>query len=347
MTLEARGRRVWLILLVLGVLVFLVFAAGTTYSLLAPGYVFEDGELLGEAGILTGSAALVAFASHRLRVAERRILAADKDFGAWLPGEVATTGSDGVDLAGETRRLRRIARHAAALTLVWVALFAGGLTVATLVDTAAEDLLATGVRTAGVVTAVHNPAKGAPTMQVEYESPGRHWSAEIHRDSGRAYGVGDAVTAVYDPADPAHVRTTEEMNENQVLVGSGVVPMLVGLGGLPFTIVAAAGWRRRVRAVAATGWRLARVTVVPDTRGGRRSRLADVHVAYPDGSAIVLRCVLSTHSPGALENEANRRAWIGGWGRQMVVLFPYGPRKPGPLLVPVHATRQRVSRSPR
>ena len=44
--LEKR-RRAWLAVTVIGVTVFLFFAAGTTYSLLAPEYVFEDGELPG------------------------------------------------------------------------------------------------------------------------------------------------------------------------------------------------------------------------------------------------------------------------------------------------------------
>jgi hypothetical protein len=35
--------------------------------------------------------------------------------------------------------------------------------------------------------------------------------------------VGDAVTVVYDPDEPAHVRTTEEPNENQILVGFSVI----------------------------------------------------------------------------------------------------------------------------
>ncbi|WP_410672684.1 DUF3592 domain-containing protein [Amycolatopsis sp. cmx-4-68] len=334
-----RRRKGWLTVLVLGVAVFLFFAAGTTYALLVPDYVFEDGELLGEAAILTASLALAVFAGYRLRAADRRLLAAAADFGAWLPPETSTAGTDGVDLAAETRRLRLTTGRAAALTLAWVALIAGGLTVLGLVDAAAADLLATGVRVPGVVDAVHDRVKGAHTIRVHYESPGRRWSEEIHRDSGHHYAVGDAVTVVYDPADPAHVRTTEEKNAGQFLVGTGVVPILVGLGGLPVAAGAAVGWRRRARAVAATGWRVAGVTVVPDARGG----LSVVHVTYGDGSAIVLRTVLSTHGTRALAGQEHRRAWIGGWGRRMVVLFPHGPRRPGPHAVPAYATTPRIS----
>lgn len=110
-----RRRKGWLTAVVLGALVFLFFAA----SLLAPHYVLERGEHVADAVVLTASAALVAFAGYRLRVLDRRILAAEQDFGAWLPAEPGATGT-------ETRRLRGITRRAAALTLIWFALLAGG-----------------------------------------------------------------------------------------------------------------------------------------------------------------------------------------------------------------------------
>ena len=84
-------------------------------------------------------------------------------------------------------------------------------------------------------------------------------------------------------------------------------------------------------ALVATGWRAAEVTVAC-------GRPPEVRARYRDGSRIVLRCALSTHcaDPG------DRRAWIGGWGRQMVVLFPHGPHA-----VPAYAIGPRISRSPR
>ncbi|MGW4522802.1 hypothetical protein [Amycolatopsis sp. NPDC004378] len=338
MGLGAR-RRTWLVVTVLGVVVFLVVTAGTTYSLLDPGYVFEDGELPVEAVILAGCLVLALTGGYRVRVLDRRVLAAAGGLEAWLPPEESTAGTDSVDLGAETRRLRGIARRAAGLAVVWTVLVAGALTGLGLADAAAADLLATGVRVPGIVLEAHTPAKGAPTIWVRYHSPGRSWTEEIDRDSGRDYVAGDPVTVVYDPGDPAHVRTTDEANTNQVVVGFSTVALLLGAGGLPFALGATVGWRRRARAVAATGWRAAAVTVVPDVR---RAGLADVHVRYRDGSGIVLRCALSTHGPGELAGQADRRAWIGGWGRRMVVLFPYGPRRPGPHAVPAYAV---VSRS--
>ncbi|MER6792005.1 hypothetical protein ABT262_08735, partial [Amycolatopsis mediterranei] len=59
-------QRGWLVVTAIAGLVFLFFGAGTAYSLLVPDYVFADGELLGEAGILTGSLVFAAVGVHRL-----------------------------------------------------------------------------------------------------------------------------------------------------------------------------------------------------------------------------------------------------------------------------------------
>jgi hypothetical protein len=55
-----------------------------------------------------------------------------------------------------------------------------------------------------------------------------------------------------------------------------------------------------------------------------------------------VRTAMSAHGAGYLGGEQNRRAWIGGWGRRMAVLFPYGPPKPGPHAVPAYAEELRV-----
>ncbi|WIY06984.1 DUF3592 domain-containing protein [Amycolatopsis mongoliensis] len=335
-----RRRTGWLVLTVVAVLVFLLFAAGTTYSLLAPDYVFEDGELAGEAAILSGSLALAALGGYRLRAADRRLRTLLADYGAWLPARDATNGEGRVDLDAETARLRRTAHRAAGLALAWAVVFGSGLAGVIAADRSAADLLATGVRVEGVVLSVHDPVKGTPSIFVRYHSPGVSWTEEIARDSGRGYHVGDVVTVVYDAGDPEHVRTTDEANENVLLVGFSVIPLLAGFGGLPFALTAAAGWRRRARAAARTGWRVARVTVVPSL--DRRGRMPEVRVHYRDGSGIVLRCARSTHGPGALAGQEGRRAWIGGWGRQMVVLFPFGPVAPGPYAVPAYAIGMRT-----
>ncbi|MGW3959820.1 hypothetical protein ACWED2_08345 [Amycolatopsis sp. NPDC005003] len=329
-------RRGWLVLTVAAALVFLFFGAGTTYSLLTPGYDFADGELLGEAVILTGTLALAAFGVHRLHAPDHRRLAAVPDFGAWLPTREGSHGEGRVDLAAQTARLRRTARRAAAIAAAWAVLFAGGLAAVMAAEQAAANLLATGVRVEGSVVAVHDRARGTPTIEVRYEAQGASRVAEIARDSGREYHDGDPVTVVHDPADPAHVRTTEEANDDRVLEGFGVVFLVAGFIGLPLAASVALGWWRRARAVAATGWRIATVSVVPQVR-----RAVEIEARYRDGSGIELRCAPSLHRPDAV---VRRRAWIGGWGRQMVVLFPYGPDRPGPHCVPVYALGPRALR---
>ncbi|MDX3188872.1 DUF3592 domain-containing protein [Streptomyces sp. MN03-5084-2B] len=319
----------WLVPTVAAALVFLFFGAGTTYSLLAPDYVFADGELLGEAVILTGSAALAALGVRRLHAPDRLLRESVPDFGAWLPSREGSHGEGRVDLTAQTARLRRTARRAAAIAAAWALLFAGGLTGVLVAERAAADLLATGVRVEGSVLSVQDPARGTPTIRVRYRSPGASWTEEIVRDSDHAYHVGEAVTVVYDAGDPEHVRTTLEGNPDRILTWFGVVFLVTGFVVLPLAVTAALGWGRRARAVAATGWRIATVTVVPRVRHAQ-----EIEARYRDGSGIELRCAPSLHRPDAV---VRRRAWIGGWGRQMVVLFPYGPDRPGPHVVPVRA----------
>ncbi|QKV79163.1 DUF3592 domain-containing protein [Amycolatopsis sp. Hca4] len=328
------GRRGWLVLIVAAVLVFLFFGAGTAYSLLTPDYAFADGELLGEAAILTGSLALAAFGARRLRAPDVRLRDQVPDFGAWLPGREGSHGEGRVDLDAQTARLRRTALVATAIAGAWALLFASGLAAVIAADRAAADLLATGVHAEGTVLSVEEPARGAPTMWVRYHTPGASWTEEIVRDSGRGYHEGETVTVVYDPADPAHVRTTLEANGSQVVGWFAATALVAGFLALPLAASAAWGWWRRARAVAETGWRIATVTVVPHVRRGQW-----IEAAYRDGSGIELRCVPSLHRPSEL---ARRRAWVGGWGRQMVVLFPYGPDKPGPQHVPVLAAGLRA-----
>lgn len=340
-----RRRTAWLVATVVAVLVFLFVGAGTTYSLLDPAYVFEEGELPTEAAILTGSLALTVFGAYRLGIPDRRLRAELTGYGAWLPARDATNGEGRIDLDAQTAGLRRIAWRAAALALVWTAVFAGGLAGIIAADHASAALLVTGVRVEGVVLSVHEPTRGPSSFWVRYHSPGQSWTEEIARDSARSYRAGDAVTVVYDPDDPRHVRTTEEPNENRILVGFSVLPLVAGVAGLPFAAKAAMGWRRRARAVARTGWRIAAVTVVPGFLA--RGHTAEVLVRYRDGSELVLRTTMSGHGTGYLAGEENRRAWIGGWGRRMVVLFPYGPRKPRPHAVPASAEGPRVGDTPR
>jgi hypothetical protein len=153
-------------------------------------------------------------------------------------------------------------------------------------------------------------------------------------DSGRDYHVGEQVIVFYDPADPAHVRTTDEQNEDQVQLGFGVVPLLVSLFGLPFWITVAAGWRRRLRVIERTGWRRASVTDVPEVEL--------LHAGFRDGTAIELRRTSRFLALSPTAGLKNRQGWVGGCGRSMVVGFENGPP-----FVAVRTIRERGSQSRR
>jgi hypothetical protein len=309
------------------VVVFVVFsvlaglgAVATAYSLFS-----GDDDLPGNAVLLAGSLAVAALGRYALRRLDRSAPAAAVDFGRWLP---AADPADG-DHPQLDARLRRASRRATGFAVGWAVVFAAGFTGVALAGAAAEDLLHTGFHEIGVVVGVfHNP-KGASYIRVSH---GDRTDAIIW-ESDRDYHVGEQVIVIYDPADPARVRTADEQNEDQVLLGFGMVPVLAALFGLPFSIGMAAGRRRRIRAVERTGWRPAGVT---DWEGKTLS------AEFRDGTAIELRrsWALLRLSPSA--GWKNKQAWVGGWGKSMVVGLENGP-----YVLAVHAIRERISRSPR
>lgn len=332
--------RWWLVAAVLGMLVFAVFLAGTAWSLLYPRYVLEDGELAADFAVLAGSLSLAVFGIFRAGRPDRRVSArADR---RWLPPRGKHDGQAAIDLDAEIPRLRGAGVKAWGFAGCWFVVLVGCVVGMVRMESSAETLLATGARTAGEVLSVDDPVngRGASSMRVGYAAGGTSWTAEIVRNSGRSYSPGESVTVVYDPADPGDVRTTEEENDNQALVGFYVVPMLLALPGLPFALVAAVGWRRRHRAVRRTGWRAAEVTVVPGSTPRSRSGPV-VLVRYRDGSGIRLRQAMSTHGCGLVREEP---AWVGGTGRDMVVLFPYSRWRRRPNAVPAVAESERVRR---
>ncbi|MDQ7802435.1 DUF3592 domain-containing protein [Amycolatopsis sp. A133] len=284
----------------------------------------------------TAAAALVV-----LGVRRRRATTSTNGFGGWLPPPTGHDHDRRIDFTSETGRLRRFARHGVALVLIWVALAGSGVTGLVLLDRAADELLATGARTSGEVVSVQNLTRGRMTFQVRYGTR----TAKIVRGSKDSYAAGEKVTVIYDRADPDRVRTTKEENEDQFAVNLGIVSIVAGSLGTLFAAWAAVGWWRRARAVAATGWRNATVDVVrvfPGTGKSLRRPPPEIHVRYREGTGIVLRAVSSTHGANALADFTDRLAWVGGWGRHMVVLFPNGPRRPGPYAVPAYAMNLRT-----
>jgi hypothetical protein len=177
---------------------------------------------------------------------------------------------------------------------------------------------------------------------------------------------------VYDPRDPADVRTTEERNESDFATGLAMWPLLALLFLLPASVYAAFLWGGGYRAVRRTGWRAATVTVVPGAPFNQRrhapdpylryqgrsevwlrvlttvsggpglnqaQRSPDLYVRYRDGSEIWLRAVTSAKRVTRFEDEPDRPVWVGGTGRNMMVRFP----RPGkePLAMAVRAKNER------
>lgn len=298
-------------------------AGGTVYSL-----IVGDDDLPGNAILLIGALAFAVFGWYGLRVFGRTELAAARDFGRWLPA-AEPAGGDHPELDA---RMRRSARRATGFAVGWAVVFAAGFTYFALVVAAADDLLHTGFHEIGEVVGVYHNPKGTSHILVSHGSR----TDELVWESDRAYRVGEEVIVIYDPADPSRVRTADEPNAGEFRLALGIVPMLAALFGLPFWIGRAAGWRRRIRAVERTGWRRAGVT--DDQLGGSQGRYLDAE--FRDGTDVTLRrsWAFLRLSPSA--GWKNKQAWVGGWGKAMVV-----GTVDGPYVLAVHAIRERVSRS--
>ncbi|MEU8639031.1 hypothetical protein AB0C38_43145 [Amycolatopsis sp. NPDC048633] len=309
-------RAFWVVVFVVFSLLSTLFAGATVYSLFS-----GDDDLPGNAILLAGSLAFAALGWYALRLLDRSALAAVVDFGRWLP---AADPADG-DHPEPNARLRRASRRATGFVVGWGVVLVAGFTGVALAGAAADDLLHTGFHEPGVVVNVIHRVKGTSYIWVRH---GDRTDAIIW-ESDRDYHVGEGVIVSYDPADPARVRTDDEPNENQVLLGFGVVPILAAVFGLPFSIGAAASWRRRIRAVERTGWRRAAVT----DAGG-----AMLHARFRDGTAIELSRTSGFLALSPTAGLKNRPGWVGGWGRSMVVGLENGPPT-----VAVRATRERIS----
>lgn len=124
----------------------------------------------------------------------------------------------------------------------------------------------------------------------------------------------------------------------------GVPPTAFGLVGFVGSLMSAAGWRARHRAVHATGWRPARATVRPDYEGLTLRLPPATYLTFDDGTETVVRSVGWTiRSCRRFRKNPGLRVWAGGEGADMVVLFPRGRTSLRPYAFPV---RPELVRSP-
>lgn len=344
---DATTHRRWQNTFLAGAIVFglaaLGDAAGTVYALTAPGYVFEDGEFAGELMVFVLATALTLGCLALGRWHDRRRAALVAEHEHWLPGPTERNGQGQVDLDVETTRLRPLVLRSVGLVLVWLAVLAGVVAGFVALSASADHLLKTGARVTGEVLGVYKPSRDDDTIYVAYPVGYGHYRyADIIWDSGRPYTEGQQITVIYDKADPDRVRTLDETNDDQTWTWVLVIGTISGVSGLVLSVIAAVNWRRRCRAVLATGWRIASVTVVPDYPIRRGRHMPDIEVAYRDGTRITLRAATSSHGSVPMKHEPNRQAWIGGTDRDMVVLFPHGRRREPPYAVPAYALNMRT-----
>jgi hypothetical protein len=348
---NATTHRRWQNTFLAGAIVFGLVALSdamlTIYPRAAPWHLSEDGEFASELMIFVLAAVLMLGCVALGRRHDRKRAALIAEHEHWLPLLTERTGEGQVDLDVEAARLRPLALRSMGFVLVSVAVLVGVALGISVMSASADQLLKTGTRVPGEVLGAYKHSRGADTIQVSYTVgyDDRRF-AEIVWDSDQQYAAGQQITVIVDRANPDRVRTLYDTNDDQTFSWVLLIGMIVGVTGLVLSISAAVNWWRRYRAVLATGWRVASVTVVPDYPVRRTRHMPDIHVEYRDGSRITLRAATSTHGSVPLKKLPNRRAWIGGTDRDMVVLFPHGRRHPAPYAVPAYALNLRAAAQP-
>ncbi|WP_326569592.1 DUF3592 domain-containing protein [Amycolatopsis rhabdoformis] len=247
---------------------------------------------------------------------------------------------DPTDPASWDHLFRRRFWRAAGGSAVWLLVIVAAVTAITLQENSSAWLLDHGTPVAGEVVDVRTPARGEQTITVDYPVGDVLDQAVIGLDSDRDYTVGERVRVFYDPADPDHVRTADEENLSEVGVGFAVVPMLIALLLLPWSIAYAVGWARRRRAAKRSGWRPV-TAVVFDSSGGHQVLRLD----FPDGAFLIARTVAAVRGRYSFLRAGAFGAWVAGEGRRRALAL-WHPAK-GAYVVPLRAPRRARRRTGR
>ncbi|WP_370972476.1 hypothetical protein [Amycolatopsis sp. cg9] len=320
----------------LAVLLFLFFVLVISMTLAGPGPLPAGGELPAEVAALVGSATLAVLAGLRIPALDRRAETELTRLGVenWLPEDGRTDFEDDVTgLRSQGRRAVFVATVCAWVLAGCAALFGANGTGGASAETGTEAL-------ADVVAVAD--AQGVPGLWVEYRVDGVPRTVKLSQDSVDGHAVGQVVAVVYDPAHPQDVRLAGEAEASPSPVALLIVLMVIAVGVVLGQVLQALHRRRLDRAVRRTGWRRASVTVVRGA-GARRRKVPDFEVRFRDGSSIALHGNERSRYTGVLTERPGRLAWIGGWGRDMVVLFPAGAVGERPLAIPAYAPGKRRS----
>ena len=236
------------------------------------------------------------------------------------------------------RGMRARAARAVLIGFACSLVFAGGVWWTGELYDSADQLLRDGTRVPGEVTAVWG-SKGDSFVRIYCVVGDVPVDHTFVRDSDVSYVVGQAVTVVYDPADPTRIRTIKEKN-----IGEGgrlgvAATVLAGLVGITWSAILAVGWISRCRRTRTTGWREAIAVQIQGRDPRSRVLLA---IGFTDSSSIVLRPTASSlRSASRATSGRPVTALVSGTGRAMTVLVPREGRRPWLIAVKAQGLRAR------
>lgn len=255
---------------------------------------------------------------------------------------VGVRGLDDLSRPGEysvpesvaTVAVKRLRRRGLVLFLVGLLLFTGFVVGANLLVGRADELLATGEPTPGVVVGVSSGVRGsADWIDVRFTIAGVERSRSMNLDdSSPVLAVGDPITVFYDRHDPERIAALGVSNYPLLPNLLTVVAFVLSAVLLPPGVIGLVRWNRRVRAVRRHGWRQGLV----ETDGNRVH-----HIRFPqsgpctgslDGSGSTVSpdhamTVVTTYPVNHRIPPEFRTGEIlvGGHGRRLTLVFTRGP----------------------
>jgi hypothetical protein len=222
------------------------------------------------------------------------------------------------------RRFRRIAWAAIAVSLLFMVTF---MEVASVGGDRADELEATGTRASGTVVSVRSTGRFADdgAVTVRYEARGRSREAVVHlNEESDSYEEGQAITVIYDPADPDRATIAGEDNDPPWMVAVFIITFVGWFVLLPAGIVLRLRARRWRRIFERHPWRR-RSLRYGEVGSGRTLR--PVVKLGGDGSVLGVSGTLRPRLK-ALRAADGTQVWVAGDISDELVLAPPGP---GPL----------------
>ena len=213
-----------------------------------------------------------------------------------------------------TLAVLRLRRRGRATLLCGLLLFAGFVTGANLLVGRADELLATGGSTPGVVVGTRPGFGGSVDVAFTVEGVERTRSMDLD-DSSPMPAEGDRITVFYDRQDPERIAAPGISNSpffpNILTVTAFVVSVVL----LPPGLIGSVRWGRRARSLRRHGWRRGHV----DAEGKRIH-----HVRFPSDPPVTAVTTHPVAHPIPPEFRTGE-VLVGGSGRHLIVVFTLGP----------------------